>query len=307
MQQPHQNKPKKKISLIPLLIHLAIFLGWLLPRRLGRWVATGIGNLLGNLRRNKMVKAIRANQYVIHGEEMSAEALDEIPQKVFVSAARCIFDYFHFLPRPWRLQKIVSFSPEAQATIDRFKTGQATVVVVPHLSNFDLVGYALALNNIKIQVLSFPNPDATYKVQNHLRERTGLNVTPLDFSAFRKAQKRLREGGSVLTGLDRPLDDDSDNKYRPHFFGYETNLPVAYIRMALEAHVPVVVLAVLTQPDGSYQLVGSDPIQMIPSDDLATTIMTNAERVLKAAEPFILQNAQQWAMYYPIWPQFLGV
>jgi len=166
MQQPHQNKPKKKISLIPLLIHLAIFLGWLLPRSLGRWIATGIGKLLGSLKRNKMVKAIRANQYVIHGEKMSAEALDEIPQKVFVSAARCIFDYFHFLPRPWRLQKIVRFSPEAQATIDRFKTGQATVVVVPHLSNFDLVGYALALNDIKIQVLSFPNPDATYKVQN---------------------------------------------------------------------------------------------------------------------------------------------
>ena len=307
MQQKHQKRHNRPISLEPLLIRFGIFLGWLLPRKWGYGVATAIGKLLGSLKRNKMVKAIRANQYVIHGETISAEALNEIPKKVFVSAAKCIFDYFHFLPRPGRLQKIVSFSPEAQAAIDRIRNGQPTVVVVPHLSNFDLMGYALALHNVDIQVLSFPNPNATYKVQNQLRERTGINVTPLDFSAFRTAQQRLREGGSVLTGLDRPLAENNDNKYKPLFFGYETRLPVAYIRMALEAQAPVVVLAVLTQPDGHYRLVGSEPIQMIPNDDLATEVLTNAERVLKTAEPFIIQNAQQWAMYYPIWPQFLGV
>jgi KDO2-lipid IV(A) lauroyltransferase len=307
MQQKQQAQHKKHISLEPILIHLGIFLGWLLPRKVGYWVATAAGKLLGSLKRNKMVKAIRANQYVIHEEKMSAEELDEIPKKVFVSAGKCLFDYFHFLPRPGGLQKIISFSPEARAAIERIQNRQPTVVVVPHLSNFDLMGYALALHNVQIQVLSYPNPNATYKVQNRLRERTGITVTPLDFSAFRKAKQRLREGGSVLTGLDRPLTDNNDNKYRPQFFGHATNLPVAYIRMALEAQVPVIVLAVLTQPDGGYRLVGSAPIPMIPNDNLATEILTNAERVLKVAETFIIQNAQQWAMYYPIWPQFLGV
>ena len=301
------KKQKRKLSLEPVLLRLAILIGWSLPRRWGYQLATVVGNLLGSLKRNKMVKAIRANQYVIHDQEMSTEALNQAPKTVFISAAKCIFDYFHFLPRPERLQKIVSFSPEVENVIERIKSKQATVIVCPHLSNFDLMGYAFALHKVDFQVLSFPNPNETYKVQNKLRERTGINVTPLDFSAFRQAQLRLQKGGCVLTGLDRPLADASDKKYIPRFFGYETHLPVVYIRMALKAKAPVVVLAAVTLPDGSYRLVGTDLIWMTSDEDLESEILHNAERVLKAAEPIIVQHAQQWAMFYPIWPQFLGV
>lgn len=301
------KKPKKQLSIYPILIHLAILIGWLLPRPWGYHLASAVGNLLGSLKRNKMVKAIRANQYVIHSQEISTETLNQAPKAIFISAAKCIFDYFHFLPRPERLQKIISFSPEAQNVIERMQSNQATVVVCPHLSNFDLMGYAFALQNVDVQVLSFPNPNETYKVQNKLRERTGINVTPLDFSAFREAQMRLQNGGSILTGLDRPLADASDKKYMPRFFGHETHLPVAYIRMALKAKAPVVILAAITQPDGSYRLIGSDPIWMTPDKDLESEILLNAEKVLKTAEPLIVQYAQQWAMFYPIWPHFLGV
>ena len=302
-----QTKQKRPLSIEPLLIRLAILIGWALPRHWGYRLATFIGNLLGSLKRNKMVKAIRANQYIVQGQELSAEALDQLPKTIFVSSSKCLFDYFHFLPRPERLQKIVSFSPEAQHVFERIQNHEPTVVVCPHLSNFELMGYALALHKIDIQVLSFPNPNESYRIQNRLREQTGINVTPLDFSAFRQAQIRLQEGGSVLTGLDRPLTDDKDTKYMPRFFGYETHLPVAYIRMALKANAPVVILAAITLPDGSYRLVGSDPIWMTPNEDLETEILANSEKVLKIAEPIIAKHAQQWAMFYPIWPQFLGV
>lgn len=304
MQKETQKRP---LSIQPLLIHLAILTGRVLPRRWGYGLATLIGNLIGNLKNNKMVKAIRANQYVVHGQEMPAEVLNQMPKTIFVSAAKCIFDYFHFLSRPEKLQNIISFSPEASNAIERIKNQEPTVVVCPHLSNFDLMGYTLALHKVDVQVLSFPNPNETYKVQNRLRERTGINVTPLDFSAFRQAQLRLQKGGSVLTGMDRPLADQRDTKYMPRFFGYETHLPVAYIRMALKANAPVVIMAVITLPDGGYRLVGSDPIWMTPNDNLETEIQANAEKVLKTAEPIIAKHAQQWTMFYPIWPQFLGV
>ncbi len=235
MQKETQKRP---LSIQPLLIHLAILTGRVLPRRWGYGLATLIGNLIGSLKNNKMVKAIRANQYVVHGKQMPAEVLNQMPKTIFVSAAKCIFDYFHFLSRPEKLQNIISFSPEASNAIERIKNQEPTVVVCPHLSNFDLMGYTLALHKVDVQVLSFPNPNETYKVQNRLRERTGINVTPLDFSAFRQAQLRLQKGGSVLTGMDRPLADQRDTKYMPRFFGYETHLPVAYIRMALKANAP---------------------------------------------------------------------
>ncbi|MBG0770330.1 MAG: hypothetical protein H0S82_01400 [Anaerolineaceae bacterium] len=79
-----QDKQKRPLSLEPLLLHLAILTGWILPRHIGYRLATFIGNLIGSLRRNKMVKAIRANQYVIHGQEISAEALNEAPRTIFI-------------------------------------------------------------------------------------------------------------------------------------------------------------------------------------------------------------------------------
>lgn len=254
-----------------------------------------------------MVRAIRANQFVIKDQSLSQEDLAELPKIVFRSASNCIFDYFYFLSRPDRLQEVVDFSPKARIAFDRIEKNQPTVFVCPHLSNFDLMGYALALNNIEVQVLSYPKPVSSYKMQNQLRESLGNIVTPMTLSAFRQARKRLQNGGSILTGLDRPLPEDQQNKYQPTFFGHEANLPVTYVRMAMEAEAPVIVVAATSQPGGRYILEATDPIWMEPMDDLETEIIHNANRVLKEAEKIILKYSHQWAMFYPIWPKFLGV
>ena len=306
------NKTKRSISLRNIfnqsvVIQAAIILGRILPRSIGLKFSSFIGKRLGRNKKSPMVKAIRANQYVIHGKSLSKEKLDKLPKIVFQSSANCIFDYFYFLSRPERLQEIVDFSSSAQQAFDRIKNNQATVFACPHLSNFDLMGYALALNNYIVQVLSFPQPVSSYKMQNQLRESLGIIVTPMTLSAFREARKRLNNGGSILTGLDRPLPEDQQNKYQPTFFGYKANLPVTYIRMALEADAPVVVVAATTQPGGRYKLEASQPIWMEPFDELETEIIHNADRVLKEAESLIMSYSEQWAMFYPIWPEFLGI
>jgi KDO2-lipid IV(A) lauroyltransferase len=305
--QSANQTPSKRFQIQPLSIRLMLLAGKVLPRKWGLGLAGMVGAFLGSRRQGEMVQAIRANQYVIHGESLSPEALDQLPKTVFQSAARCFFDYFHHLSRPEKLQRVITIDPEAQAALERLKNQQPTVVVCPHLSNFDLLGYALVLQGIDIQVLSFPNPNMTYKLQNRLREDTGINITPMTLSAFRQARQRLQNGGSVLTGLDRPVGDGAGNKYQPKFFGHPANLPVAYVRMALEANAPVVILAATSQPDGTYRLVGSAPIWMTPDEDLETEVRANAEKVLQLAQNLILSHADQWAMFYPIWPQFLGV
>jgi len=259
------------------------------------------------MRFSAMVKAVRANQWVIHHQNLNKEELKKIPKTVFRSAAKCMFDYFHYLPKPKELQEIVSYSPEAKAAIERIRNNKPCVIVCPHLSNFDLMGYSLALIDLEVQVLSFPNPNASYKLQNQLRESLGILVTPMNLSTFRQARQRLKEGGSILTGLDRPVGNDRHVKYRPTFFGYETNLPVTYVRMALEADAPIFIMAATSQRDGTYYLEGSKPIWMDSADDLDTEILTNANKVLREAEGLIQEYAEQWAMFYPIWTQFLGI
>ncbi len=284
-----------------------MFIGKTLPYRFGVRAASAIGTVLGSIPFSGMVKAVRANQYVIHDQNLSKKELNKIPKIIFRSAAKCLFDYFHYLPQSEKLSEIVHYSPQSEIAFERIRNHQPCVIVCPHLSNFDLMGYALSLIGLEVQVLSFPNPTSSYKFQNQIRESMGILVTPMSLSAFRQARQRLQDGGSVLTGLDRPLPSPQTSKYRPTFFGYETNLPVTYVRMAIEADAPVIIMAATSQPDGTYCLESSKPLWMEPSDDLETEVINNANKVLQEAEGLIKKYAYQWAMFYPIWPQFLGI
>ncbi len=299
--------PKRNLLNYPIAIQLLMFLGKVLPRKSGLSLATFIGTQIGQNQQDPKVKAIRANQWVIHNQSLTDEALEELPKIVFRSAAKCFFDYFYFLSRPRKLQNIVDYSSEVEIAFTRIRNNEPCVFVCPHLSNFDLMGYALSLNHVNVQVLSFPNPTKYYSWQNKLRESIGITVTPMSLSAFRQARKRLREGGSILTGLDRPLTDTLNEKHQPTFFGYKCNLPVAYVRMAKEADAPVMVMAASSQPGGRYLLEGSDLISMESLDDPDTEIVTNAQNVLEQAESLIKKYAHQWAMFYPLWPEFLGI
>ena len=299
--------PLKTFFAQPFMIRLAIFIGKITPRRVGLRLAACIGSLLSKDRSSNMVRAIRSNQWVIHRQDLSEEDLERYPEIIFRSAASCLFDYFHLLTRTKKLQEIVDYSPQAEAVFQRIQSKQPCVLVCPHLSNFDLMGYALALKGLEVQVLSFPNPNTSYKMQNKLRKSLGMIITPMSLSAFRQARQRLSNGGTVLTGLDRPLPKQDRNKYHPVFFGYETNLPVTYVRMASEADAPIIIMAAVSQPGGRYYLESSEPIWMEPALDLETEVLTNANRVLAEAENLIQEYANQWAMFYPIWPQFLDI
>lgn len=291
----------------PIFIRLAMLLGNILPRQTGLKIAGFIGKKLAQDEDSPRVKAVRANQWVIHNQSISKSALSDLTDKVFQSSAKCLFDFFYFLKKPDKLREIVDFPSETKLVFERIWNDQPCVLVCPHLSNFDLMGYALRLNNLKVQVLSYPNPEGAYKIQNRIRENLGTLVTPMSLNAFRQAKNNLRAGKSILTGFDRPLIGKMQEKYKPTFLGYTTNLPVTYVRMAKELNVPVFVVSAASQPGGRYLLEVSEPIWMETKENLETEILSNANRVLSHAEPLLKKYADQWAMFYPVWPQFLGI
>ena len=292
---------------LPFAFQVFVLLGKFLPRKTGLGIASIFGTIAGSLKRTPRVQAMRANQWVLHNQEISPKLLNKLPRVVYRSSAKCFFDYFYFLTHPQKIEDFVCISSEAKAIIKSIKNNESCIVVSPHISNFDLLGYALAIQGVEAQVLSYPDPKSTYKWQNELRQRDGIIVTPMDFNAFRQARKRLQNGGCIITGLDRPLEGKYQEKYQPNFFGHKANLPVTYVRMALEANVPVFVFAAVYRSDGKYYLEGSPPIWMEAKDDLQEEILTNVHKVLSIAEEIIKKYPEQWAMFYPIWPQFLGV
>ncbi|MDD5368984.1 MAG: lysophospholipid acyltransferase family protein [Anaerolineaceae bacterium] len=282
-------------------VGLALGLGRALPQGMGHSLASRAGGWIAGMGALRMVQAVRANQWVVSGGSLSPAALTSVTRSTFQYIGRSLYDLYHNIDNPQAILEMVCFSPEFERAMRRIQQGRSgTFFVCLHLSNFDLIGRALGLHGLKIQVLSVPQPSGGYRWQNQLREEVGLDVTPISIAALRKASERLAQGGIVLTGIDRPA---PDSKYKVQFFGHPAALPVAHVRMALKVGVPVTLVAGQTQPDGSYLLLASDPIPMEPCPDLMEETVSNAERILSIAETWIRRTPDQWAMSYPVWPE----
>jgi KDO2-lipid IV(A) lauroyltransferase len=251
-----------------------------------------------------MVRAARCNQWVVHGGNLSKDALDKIVVENFRSTAWSIFDLYHNINNPTASLSTIEPHLTAIQLVRRpeFST-RGLVVAGLHLSNFDMAFQVGGLAGIKALVITLPELNAGYRNQFAMRQKYGIRIVQASVGSIKHAVDHLRTGGMVITGIDRP--DESYN-YRPKFFGHPASLPIHHIFLAVKAHVPVIVAATLRNPDGKYHFLFSEPIEMQPYPDRHMEIMLNAEVVLKVAEDFILHDPGQWAMTFPVWPELVN-
>jgi lauroyl/myristoyl acyltransferase len=284
-------------------VALALTLARYFPRWMGYRIARGAARFIATRRSSLMLRALRANQWVVSGGKLSARELDQVAKTVLLRHTRCLYDFYRNLNHPEEVLRLVRFSQEFQDLFDNLKSGnKAALFIAPHISNFDLAGRALALRGLKFQILSFPQPTGGYEWQNQIRNESGMEVTPMSISATHKAKHRLRSGGVVLTGLDRPI---NETRYYPRFFGRPAPLPVAYVHLALQTGAPIIVVSCVTLPDDTYELVCQPAVIPQPHADREIELISNAEMVLSRAEELIRRDPYQWAMFYPVWPDAL--
>lgn len=267
-----------------------------------------IGSVLASRRNSLMVRHIMANQWVVSGESMNRSQLEERASETIHNVVSSLAEYFYYYQHPREGKEKIILSPTAEDTLrDIIERKVPTILLGPHLGNFDLFGMSLTWLGLRPYVLSFPNPTNAYKAQNRIREAVGMSVHPISFSSFREAKKALKDGYCVVTGLDRPLPEGEEAKYRPRFFGRETALPVFYGRLALETDAAVRVACGVRREDGYYFVDATDPIPMEKRADLVEENVLNAESVLRLTEEFIRGAPSQWCMFHPVWPEVLPV
>ena len=272
--------------------------------RVGYRVSRLIADRVARRRGLAWVRALRANQWVITGQCLTGRELDRAALAVMRHQAHCLFDLYHYRRNPAALQALAPLTDQVSALIERSRSRSGgALVVIPHLSNFDVAFLAQAHRGLQAQLLTLAQPSGGYRAQNRIREAPGFDITPVDEDSMRKAITRLKEGGMVVTGIDRPVEG---KKRELTFFGHSCFLPVGHIRMALAAKVPVIPAAVVMEPGGHYRLMVDEPIAMCPDGETVSCIRGNAEAVLEAMASFIRQAPEQWLMYYPVWPQSLG-
>lgn len=287
----------------PAINKFGLWIGEHTAPRTGYWIAHQLARIISSRKNSKQIQAVRINQWVVNEKKITGSDLDKAVAMVYQSSSRSLYDYYHYLRNPKEILNRIYFDDGFEYLISRSKEGKKGVLgLLLHMGAFDLAGFAIALRGMDPQILSYPNPNAGYQYHNQLRIDRGLNVTPLSMTALQQASRFLKSGGTVITGVDRPW---PGNDYHPLFFGEPTNIPVTTIQLALRTKVPVSIIACIRQKEGHYILHGTEPIEMKPIKNREQELIYNTEKVLSLAEPFIRQWPEQWAMFYPVWPQYM--
>jgi len=277
---------------------------------LGRYVSPGMGYTLADAltwsvsrqRNSTMGQAIRANMRLVLGDDASDQQVEHAVAGVFHNAGRAYYDLYHALGvGKEAIRSSVTFTPRTEGYLQEYqRNGGGHVVVSAHVSNFDLAGLAFATRGIPIQALTWPNPTSGYDVQNEMRQSWGIDITPVSMSALRQALNRLRSGGLVITGIDRP--DPTGSGDPLIFFGQIVYLPTGHVRLAMQADVPIAVAGVRNDPKRphAYLVDVEPPLALERKATRVETIRHNAQRVLSLIETKIRQDPDQWLMFYPM-------
>ncbi len=285
-------------------VAIAVALARSLRPPLGYRVARSLADWIASFHRSRLVRAIRLNQWVVHGKTLDSEELTGAAREVLRHAARCQYDLLRHVHDSAALLRMIRLDDEVKRLIAASQRDEAPCVVVgSHLSNFDLAIKAVGVAGVKAQILAIATPTSGYVWQNRLRSAPGVEITPISLRALATAVERLRRGGLVVTGVDRPV---PGRKEHLTFFGEDAALPTGHVRIAMDAGVPVRVVSTRMEEDGVYRISVSESIPMRLSGNRKADIRENAQRVLAVVEAHIRERPLQWLMFYPVWPQLMA-
>jgi lauroyl/myristoyl acyltransferase len=280
---------------------LGIVIGRHTPRRVGYGLARIAADIIAR-RKPEVYWTVHANLRQILGPEAEDVTLQRMTRQVFFHAGQTYYDFFHAVSQPKEVLAEAVRIPEEIVAFVRSETarGQGVLVLAAHMSNFDLLGLSIGAQGLPIQMLSLANPQAGFHLVNYLRAKAGFEVTPITPQSLRAAIRRLKSGGIVLTGVDRPIPEDRE---LVEFFGRPAYLPVGPVRLALITGALVIMGSCYYEPGKGYGLKVTEPLEMIRTGHRRRDILTNVRRVADILEDHVRARPEQWMMFHPFWPE----
>ncbi len=292
----------QNIASSPRIIQLGMWFSQHAPEKVGHRFSWWVADIVCRVKPT-VYQIVQANLSQVLGPDAQGQDLEQSVRQVFYTAVRGYFDLFRALQLPREeLEALVDFPEQARAFArSLWHSKGGSVLVFPHLGNFDLAAQALGRFLPEPQVLTLPNPSPGFQLANRLRKSTGVEVTPLSASALRQAIKRLRRGGLVSVAADRPV---SDLDEAIPFFGRPARVPSGHIRLALKTNALVVVACCfLSAETGKYTIHIEPPLELLRTGNHEEEVQLNMRRVLDVMETVIHRWTWQWQMFVPVWPE----
>ncbi len=303
MSQNHEPgfTPLQRFFSSSLITGAGMFLSQHAPPFLGYGIADFISGLINRLRPD-VYWVLYANLRQVVGSEVNEKSLHGLVQRGFRNNARNDYDLWHLVNRgPEAIRAAVHIPPDAWAHLEKAqRRGKGTIITGTHTGNFDLSILALAAHGLEIQVLGLARPPAGgFDLMDQMRARCGVHLTSINVQTLREAIERLRAGGIVLTGVDRPV---GGTEREVEFFGRPAPLPTGHVRLALKTDAAILVAGPYRDPRQGNVVRLSPPLEMVRTGDRDEDLHVNLRRVTGWMEEHIRAHPQQWAMFLPVWP-----
>ena len=281
----------------PAFIRFAMTLAKYAPPFAGSMLARLMAVIISTFK-SQVYWTVYHNQRHVLGPDASISTLRRNTRQVFFNNFRTLYRLWHTISRDKEaIRHAVHIQPDIWDSLAQARArNQGVIIGGCHTGSFDLSGMALVANGLEALVLSLGDaPTGGFDVMDDMRRRVGLELAPISVKALRQAIQRLRGGGVVITGIDRPLGNEKPDV---PFFGSPSLLPTGMVRIAMKTKSSIIVTSAYRNADGESIIHFSPLIDIDPQADLAH----NMGHVVTWMEKFIATYPDQWFMFFPVWP-----
>jgi predicted RND superfamily exporter protein/lauroyl/myristoyl acyltransferase len=209
----------------------------------------------------------------------------------------------------WRVESGVpvsewlTHSPELDIIRTARERGRGVLFITLHLGNWEHGGLLLNQLGIQLTVLTLAEPDdGLTDLRIALRRRCGVETLIIgqDSFAFVEVIKRLQAGAALAISLDRPA---ARGGVPIEFFGQSFEAPLAAAELARASGCALVGVTLVRRPDGYA-------VKVLPEftydrRELGSREARQAltQKILRAFEPEIRKDIDQWYQFVPLWPK----
>jgi len=192
--------------------------------------------------------------------------------------------------------------PELEIIRAARQRGRGTLFITLHLGNWEHGGLLLTQLGIRLTVLTQAEPDdGLTELRIASRRRCGVETLIIgqDSFAFVEVIKRLQAGADLAISLDRP---PTGGAVRVEFFGQPFDASPAAAELARASGCALIGVTIVRRRAG-YE------VKVLPEFSYDRQALGNREarraltqQILRAFEPEIRKDIDQWYQFVPIWP-----
>lgn len=289
-QNPHGPSASYRTE-VWSLGHLAVRV---FPAGLARWFGRRGADVYRLLRPKRRVTVTENLLPLFHGDVVAAK---KATKRFFMNFGEKLVDLWLFeIGKKVEIQEWSGWEYFLEAQ----KRGNGLLLVTAHLGNWELGAVFLKERGFDLLVLTQAEPNGLTKMRQDSRARWGIEtlVVGQDAFAFIEVIKRLQEGAAVALLMDRP---PKNTEVTVDLFGKPFEASIAPAELARASGATILPVHIIQGKHG-YIARGLRPI------DYDRRKLGNREariqltqKIVKALEPAILENADQWYHFTPLW------